>query len=234
MIVPLPGVAPAVTRLQAARVLAGTFQGAGPRTPVVAHVRVHVPRVSSAPPGSVTRLDLATAWVYTFPQPAGSVSCTAIVSGPLWPPTTTPAPVPATASSTYAVIVDGTTGRGYLYAGAGTGVCGPLAVPALDAIQLEYSVAYQVHRATPRSARLTVTVPPCGRFESFTPSFVVTAGRRGMATVRVAAAPCAGRSTTLFQDIPGRFVESPHSAVGLMCGGAYDAELGRPRGCVTY
>jgi hypothetical protein len=199
----------------------------------VAHVVIDVP-VGHAPAGTSAHLDLPTAWVYTFPEWSRGGFCGSHVLPQHWA-SPSPAPVPDDASDSYAVIVDGTTGRGYLYAGAGTGPCGPRTVPDVLPIELQYSVPYTVHRAGPSSARITMTLPPCGTFQAFTPSFTsstTTKGARGMASAGVPSGTCAGTSTTFVESINGRFTESPHSAVGLICPGAYDADLGRPADCV--
>jgi hypothetical protein len=232
---PLLEPGPPVGRAVAARELAAAQVGAGPQTVVAAHVRVDVPAPSavSVAYGSLQRLDLPRAWVYVLHNvPASDLSCRMAPSGQHFGPSVSPSPVPTDASGDYAVIVDATTGRGYVYSGAGTGPCRPASAPSLSSLDLLLSVPYRVKQFTPRSAQIVLTVPPCGRQASFSPSFQ-SAAHQGTATAWVPTGACTGGSYVVVQNISGRYTSGSHAPIGLVCGEAYDADLGRPADCVA-
>src|SRR5437870_2473095 len=117
---------------------------------------------------------------------------------------------PADASKTWAVIVDGATGAGYVYQGAGAGCCWPGAARVLRRASYQMSIPYTSTRQAPLLYRETFALPPCGRFASFGPGAVM----KGMATALVPTGPCQGQARTLVQITHGRVNNAPHSQVG--------------------
>jgi hypothetical protein len=210
-----------VSRAQAARVLASVqLPGGGPLTPVLARVKAQLPSQPSDSP-FLSRLSLPLAWVYLLSQPHAGGFC----SGPVQSVGTPP----ANASKMWAVIVDGSSGAGYVYEGAGAGMCWPGVQPFLRHAFYQVSIPYTTARQAARRFRQTFQVPACGKLDGF-----ITAGlTHDLAVARVATGPCDGRPTTAVQQVNGLVINRPHGPLGLICESGYDKVIGKPIDCVT-
>ena len=215
---------PTLGRDEAARVLAGSYLPPGAVTPQLATVAVTVPADPVGKTGP-QQLSVPLAWVYLVKQPTGLV-CRSSGGGFYQQPSQTV--VPPTASFTSALIVDAATGTSYLYSGAGTGVCGPRASPALARVWLTFSIPFTTHDPGPPVVRQTFRIPPCGQFIGWN-----NGPKTFQATARVPTGPCDGTATTRSETTAGRIGTRPHAPLGLVCGGAYDAEYGRAADCVA-
>lgn len=198
----------------AARVLASQSLPSAQQalTPVLASVS------ASLPPGSpVRRLRLPLAWVYL-----GTEHLRFAPSCPMVRMATTPPPPHA--SHAWALLVDARTGAAYSYAGAGTGACGPSAVPRLTRASLNVSIPFTVERPAPLRIRETFDLPACGH---------LWGGSASMALASVDTGPCHGSPSKQVVVTYGRLAEKPHARLGLVCYGLHDAKLGAPADCVA-
>ena len=222
VLVPVPGAAPHVGRAYAARVVAAVqMVGSGGLTPVLARVTADLPGPVTGPSSElVGRLQLPLAWVYLQRQPKDGMAC----SGPY----IRPSPPPATASDTWAVIVDASTGTSYVYTGAGAGFCVPGPAPVLRRGYWLVSVPFTLVKQAPLRYKERSQMPPCGR------TFSMTLGTHlSMTTVLVPTGPCHGRAATRVDIIFGRVHEQPHARLGVVCFANYDARYGKPSDCVS-
>jgi len=172
----------------------------------------------------VDHLDLASAWVYVAEQRPGIGACS---GGPIgrWPPSTPP----ASASRSWAVIVDATTGRGYVYQGAGAGICSPSSVPILRPAAYGVSVKLVLRQLTPRTLQQTVYLPPCGTYSSgsYGPHYY-------LAVAAVPVGPCVGKPSVRTTTTEGHVGYHPYGGLGLICQGVYDATFGKPSDCAVH
>ncbi|MFI5100527.1 MAG: hypothetical protein ACHQE5_08440 [Actinomycetes bacterium] len=215
VVTPVTATTPTVGRDQAARFLANVEMPMYLRlTPVLASVVVSLPPrvVGQQSIGGQVRVPLA--WVYLVQQPPGPRDCTGFNYATASPP--------ADASRTWAVIMDATTGVGYVYTGAGAGYCWPGPVPILRQASWTFSILFTTTRLAPLRYRQTFRVPACGKLDG-------EAGAMAMATV--ATGPCHGSPTTQVDLTHGRIIEQPHAKIGLLCFSTFDREYGKPLDC---
>jgi hypothetical protein len=224
VVTPVEGATPKVGRDQAARLLANTqvlSSGTSP-TPQLADVMVTLPPrvVGQQTLGGTTHVPLA--WVYLVEQDTVGAASGCLSAGAYG--IRTP---PSDASRTYAVIMDAGSGVGYVYSGAGTGICGPSPAPTFRRASWRLSIPFATTRYGPPSHRQTFDVPACGTFVMW------SGGRPSMAEADVATGPCQGKATTRVDTGRGRVLHYPHARTGLLCFGLYDALVGKPADCAV-